>query len=212
MKFHMNKGTFILLLSTMKRICQTLALLVGFAAITAPTLSHLGPTAIFLCKVGYNILTITVWIAFLFLIRKAIRSGRKDSSCAGSILMRWVCAAVFAFLVFGITLSVKQFAYGPSCSVPGRPMFASGWPIPWKWETQEGLRLLPWVMAVDAWCCFGLSLFLFGFRRIKSFAVSFLTPLLISLLLVLVTGNATRAINFCFPDQHVKATDNNCLD
>lgn len=189
----------------MKRICQTLALLACFAAITAPTLSRPGPTAIFLSKVGYNILTIAVWIAFLFLIRKAIRSGRTDSSCAGSILTRWVCAAAFAFLVFGITLSVKQLAYGPSCSVPGRPMFASGWPIPWKWETQEGLRLLPWLMAVDACCCFGLSLFLFGFRKIKSFSVAFLTPLLISILLVLATGNATRAHNFFFPNHSLKA-------
>ena len=199
-------------MSTMKRICQMLALLVGFAAITAPTLSHLGPTGIFLCKVGYNILTVAVWIAFLFLIWKAIRSGRTDSSCTGSILVRWIIAAVFAFLVFGITLSVKQFAYGPSCSAPDRLAFASGWPIPWKWETQDGLRLLPWVMAVDAWCCFGLSLFLFGFRRIKSFAVAFLTPLLISLLLVLVTGNATRAIRFCFPDRPVNAIDNSCFN
>ena len=196
----------------MKRICQMLALLVGIAAITAPTLSHLGPTGIFLCKVGYNILTVAVWIAFLFLIWKAIRSGRTDSSCAGSILTRWVCAAAFAFLIFGITLSVKQFAYGPSCSAPDRLAFASGWPIPWKWETQDGLRLLPWVMAVDACCCFGLSLFLFGFRKIKSFAVAFFTPLLISILLVLATGNATRAISFCFPDRPVKAIDNSCCD
>ena len=188
----------------MKRICQMLALLVGFAAITAPTLPHLGPTGNLLCKVGYNILTVVVWIAFLILIPKAIRSDLTDSSCACQILVRWVSAAVFAFLIFGITLSVKQFVYGPSCSDPDRLAFASGWPIPWKWETQDGLRLLPWVMAVDAWCCFGLSLFLFGFRRIKSFAIAFFAPLLILFLLVLATGNATRAHNFFFPDHSAK--------
>ena len=57
-----------------------------------------------------------------------------DARCwAGGAL-----AAYLALVVFCLTIFVKQLAYGPYWSMPDRPMFAYGWPIPWKWETQGG--------------------------------------------------------------------------
>ena len=183
----------------MKQICQIIVLISIYAAITAPTPHHLGGLGIFLSIIVYNILSAVVWGTFLWFAMKSSRTKRSETSGLLSALGKWSGAAALAFLLFGLALAVKQFAYGPHWSVSGRPMFAFGWPIPWRWETQNGQESHPWVMAVNAWSCFGASLFLCGFRRLKSFAVAFLSSFLLSAVFLLVTGNTTRACNFFFP-------------
>ena len=174
----------------MKRICQTLALLVGFAAITAPTLSHLGPTGIILCKVGYNILSLAFWLGFFHLLWKYWRSEHKPLSKFSSFVLRWVAAAILALPVPVLTLGTKLFAYGPYWSCPDRPMFAFGWPFPWKWETSGGPNPILWVLALNLICCFGLLLFLFGFRKLKHFLIAFLIPPLLFIGYLIADGSA----------------------
>ena len=193
----------------MKHICQFIALIIIFSTLTTPTPCHLSPVLCFLAKVGYNVLTVLFWAFILVLSRKIWHSNCKDPSGLFPIVGKWLSAIVIAFLFFGLALAVKQFAYGHCQSANCRPMFAYGWPFPWKWETHDETFIFPWIMATNAWCCFGLALFLCGFRKLKSLVVVFLLSLLLSIGVVSLTGNATRACNFLFSSNHVKANFTN---
>lgn len=193
----------------MKNICQFFALIVIFSAITTPTPYHLSPVWVFLANVGYNVLTIIFWTTILVLTRKIWRSGCKDPSGLFSIVGKWLSAIVIAFLFFGLTLAVKQIAYGRWQPQGGRPMFAYGWPFPWNWETHNGTSIFPWVIAINAWCCLGIALFLCGFRKLKSFVIVFLLTLVLSISILSLTGNAKRAYDFFLPAT-LKSYSHNC--
>ena len=174
----------------MKYAAQIIALIVAFTSVTTPTIYHLGPTGIFWTKVGYNVLSIAFWLGFFYLLWKYWRSEHKPLSRFSSFAWRWAAAAILTLPIFVLTLSTKLFAYGPYWSCPDRPMFAFGWPFPCKWETAGGPDFLPGVLALNLICCFGLLLFLFGFRKLKHFLIAFLTPILIFIGYVIVNGGA----------------------
>lgn len=172
----------------MKYASLTLIWLVAFCTLTAPTIFHLGPVGIFWTKIGYNALSIAFWIGFFYLLWKYWRCEHKPLARFSSFAWRWVVAVVLSLPIFVLTLRAKLFAYGPYWSCPDRPMFAFGWPFPWKWETSGGPDPILWVLALNLICCFGLLLFLFGFRKFKHFLIAFLTPILIFIGYILVDG------------------------
>lgn len=174
----------------MKYAAQIIALIVAFTSVTTPTIYHLGPTGIFWTKVGYNVLSIAFWLGFFYLLWKYWCSEHKPLSRFSSFALRWVAAAIIALPVPVLTLGSKLFAYGPYWSCPDRPMFACGWPFPCKWETAGGPDFLPGVLALNLICCFGLLLFLFGFRKLKHFLIAFLAPILIFIVFIIVDGDA----------------------
>ena len=174
----------------MKYPALIIILIAAFASVTTPTIYHLGPTGIFWTKVGYNVLSIAFWLGFFYLLWKYWRSEHKPLSKFSSFALRWVAAAILALPVPILTLDTKLFAYGPYWSCPDRPMFAFGWPFPCKWETAGGPDFLPGVLALNLICCFGLLLFLFGFRKFKHFLIAFLTPILIFIGYLIVDGDA----------------------
>ena len=176
----------------MKHALLLLCLIVGFAVATTPTILHLGPIGIFWTKVGYNILSLAFWLGFFHLLWKYWRSEHKPLSKFSSFAWRWVAAAILTLPVFVLTSRTKLFAYGPYWSCPDRPMFAFGWPLPWKWETSGGPNLLLGVLALDGVCCFGLLLYLFGFHKLKHFLLAFLTPILLLIGYVIVDGSASE--------------------
>ena len=50
---------------------------------------------------------------------------------------------------------------------------------------------IPTVMHEEPFiCCFGLLLFLFGFRKLKHFLIAFLTPILLLIGYIIVDGGA----------------------
>ena len=174
----------------MKYAFLLLTLIVVFVKVTTPTIYHLGPAGIFWTKVGYNVLSIAFWLGFFYLLWKYWRSKHKPLSKFSSFALRWVAAAILALPIFVLTLRTKLFAYGPYWSCPDRPMFAYGWPFPCKWETAGGPDFLPGVLALNLICCFGLLLFLFGFRKLKHFLIAFLTPILIFIGFIIANGGA----------------------
>ena len=163
----------------MKLLFGTLALIIGFAAVTFQTPYHLKGWEIQCVKVGYDILSLAFWGCFIALLWRSSHSSVEASVCGRSMLGRGALAALLALVVFCLTIFVKQLAYGPYWSTPDRPMFAYGWPIPWKWETQGGTRDFLWVLPLNVVCCYGLMLFLCGFRKRKQFFIAFLCPVLI---------------------------------
>ena len=174
----------------MKYAAQIIALIVAFTSVTTPTIYHLGPTGIFWAKVGYNVLSIAFWLGFFYLLWKYWRSEHKPLSKFSSFALRWVAAAILTLPIFVLTLSTKLFAYGPYWSCPDRPMFAFGWPIPWKWETRGGPDPILWALVLNLIFCFGLLLFLFGFRKLKHFLIAFMAPILIFICFIIVNGDA----------------------
>ena len=186
----------------MKHTLLILCLIAGFAVVTTPTQYHLGPTEIFLYKVGYDILSFAFWLGFLYLLWKYCRSERKIVSGFLPLAWRWLLAGIFALLVVGTTLLAKTLAYGPYWSCPDRPMFAFGWPIPWKWETAGGPKVLLWALPLNVILCFGLFLFLFGFRKLKHFLIAFITPPIILIACLIATGDASEIYSILFSKHH----------
>ena len=174
----------------MKYSALIIALIVAFAAATTPTVYHLGPTGILLCKVGYNALSLAFWLGFFYLLWKYWRSEHKPLSRFSSFAWRWAAAAILTLPIFVLTLHAKLLAYGPYWSCPDRPMFAFGWPIPWKWETRGGPDPILWALALNLICTFGVLLFLFGFRKLKHFLIAFLTPILLLIGYIIIDGGA----------------------
>lgn len=190
----------------MKHALLILYLIAGFAMATIPTQYHLGPTEIFLYKVGYDILSIAFWLGFLYLLWKYCRTAHKPVSGFLSLAWRWLLAGIFALLVVGTTLQAKTLAYGPYWSCPDRPMFAFGWPIPWKWETMGGPKVLIWALPLNVILCFGLLLFLFGFRKLKHFLIAFITPPLIMIAYLIADGSASEICSILFSHRNHKPT------
>ena len=174
----------------MKYPALIIILIVAFASATTPTIFHLGPVGIYRAKVGYNVLSVVFWLGFLYLLWKYWRSGYKPPSRFSSFAWRWLAAAILTLPIFVLTLQTKLFAYGPYWSCPDRPMFAFGWPFPWKWETRGGPDPILWVLALNLICCFGLLLFLFGFRKLKHFLIAFLIPPLLFIGYLIADGSA----------------------
>ena len=190
----------------MKHTLLILCLIAGFAVATTPTQYHLGPTEIFLYKVGYDILSFAFWLGFLYLLWKYCRSERKIVSGLLPLAWRWLLAGIFALLVVGTTLLAKTLAYGPYWSCPDRPMFAFGWPIPWKWETAGGPKVLFWALPLNVILCFGLFLFLFGFRKLKHFLIAFITPPIILIAYLIATGDASEIYSILFANRYHEPT------
>ena len=174
----------------MKYAALLIILITAFASATTPTVYHLGREEIYLAKVGYNVLSAVFWLAFLYLLWKYCRFEHKPLLRFTSFAWRWAAAAILTLPIFVMTLRTKLFAYGPYWSCPDRPMFAFGWPFPWKWETSGGPNPILWVLALNLICCFGLLLFLFGFRKLKHFLIAFLIPPLLFIGYLIADGSA----------------------
>ena len=174
----------------MKYASLTLIWLIAFCALTTPTIFHLGPVGIFWTKVGYNILSLVFWLGFFYLLWKYWRSEYRKVSGFFSFAWRWLSATILTLSVFVLTLRAKLLAYGPYWSCPDRPMFAFGWPFPWKWETAGGPNPILWILPLNLICCFGLMLFLLGFRRLKHFLIAFLIPPLLFIGYLIADGSA----------------------
>lgn len=184
----------------------TLFGLYALIAGTAPAFSS--KDSILAAKVGYNMLSLLVWVGFIGLVVWVLKPNgnicveRKDSW--RRLVVRFISSIVLAFIILWFTIRVRQWAFGPpSTGSWNRPQFAYGWPIPWDWEPL-GCNKFFGLLLLDVLFCFSFAFFLCGFRKVKFHIAVYVVPIVLVVILALASGEGGfgELVGFFFGSRH----------